>query len=117
MFEGASLFNNDLSSWVSSLGPTSSPTVTFIPIEGSTCSDTCGSKRELVNNNNIQGKILKYMDEGNMKNIYCLDTSKMTNMNWLLNGYYNTIFQSFNTDLSCWNESSVTSMDVSTWSL
>jgi len=58
MFEGASLFNNDLSSWVSSLGPTSSPTVTFIPIEGSTCSDTCGSKRELVNNNNIQVHVL-----------------------------------------------------------
>ena len=113
MFEGASSFNNDLSSWDVNRGPTSSPTVTFLPIEGSTCSDTCGSKRELMNNNNIKDHILKYIDEGKMKNVHCLNTSKVTNMNYLLNGYYNSIFQSFNTDLSCWDTSSVTIMEVS----
>ena len=49
-----------------------------------------------------------------MKEIDCLDTSKITNMNYLLNGYNDNRFRSFNTDLSCWDVSSVTSMDVST---
>ena len=53
-----------------SRGPTSSPTVTFLPIEGSTCSDTCGSERELVNNDNIQERILNYYVEGKMKKIH-----------------------------------------------
>jgi len=100
-----------------SRGPTSSPTVTFLPIEGSTCSDTCGSERELVNNDNIQERILEYSDEGKMKKIHCLDTSKITNMDYVLSGSYNTRFQSFSTDLSCWDVSSVTAMTVSTWSL
>merc|ERR1712238_498117 len=39
-------------------------------------------------------------------------TSKVTNMNSLVSGYSNTMFQSFNTDLSCWDVSSVTDM---TW--
>ena len=101
-----------------SSSPTSSPTITFLPIEGSTCSDTCGSERELMNNNNIQKRILEYIDEGKMKNIHCLDTSKITNMNYLLSGNSNyggdVRFQSFNNDLSCWNVSSVTNMRVST---
>ena len=70
-----------------SRGPTSSPTVTFLPIEGSTCSDTCGSERELMSNNNIKEKLLNYYDEGKMKKIHCLDTSKITNMNFLLNDF------------------------------
>ena len=53
-----------------------------------------------------------------MKKIYCLDTSKISNMASLLNGDKysggDTIFQSFNIDLSCWNVSSVTDMAVST---
>ena len=136
-----------LSSTVSR-GPTSSPTVTFLPIEGSTCSDTCGSERELVDNNHIKDKILQYIDEGKMKKIHCLDTSKITNMKYLLNTnngdndtyyggddtyyggndayyggddtyyggddtYYGGKFESFNTDINCWDVSSVTSMFVS----
>ena len=53
-----------------------------------------------------------------MKKIHCLDTSKITNMNKLLDGEYlyggDVRFQSFNNDLSCWNVSSVTNMNVST---
>ena len=97
-----------------SRGPTSSPTVTFLPIEGSTCSDTCGSERELVDNYNIQERILEYSDEGKKKNIHCLDTSKITNMNSLLSGSVDIRFRSFNVDLSCWDVSSVKKMDVST---
>ena len=71
-----------------------------------------------MNSNNIQKRILEYIDEGKMKNIHCLDTSKITNMDSLLSGNSNyggdVRFQSFNNDLSCWNVSSVTSMDVST---
>ena len=59
-----------------SQGPTvsptvsSSPTVTFLPIEGSSCSDTCGSERELMNNNNkIQKQIVKYIKESDSKNL------------------------------------------------
>merc|ERR1712238_583814 len=63
---------------------TSPPTVTFLPIEGSTCSDTCGAERELVNNDNIQERILEYYDEGKMKKIHCLNTSNITKMNYLL---------------------------------
>ena len=89
--------------------PILSPSLSF-----STCSDTCGSERELVDNNNIKGQIVKYIDEGKMKNIDCLDTSNITNMNYLLYGYSDNRFRSFNEDLSCWDVSSVTSMDVST---
>merc|ERR1712161_50189 len=98
-----------------SRGPTSSPTVTFLPIEGSTCSDTCGAERELVNNKNIQERILEYYDEGKMKKIHCLNTSNITKMNYLLSSYDNfggdVRFRFFNTDLSCWNVSSVTRME------
>jgi len=98
-----------------SRGPTSSPTVTFLPIEGSTCSDTCGAERELVNNDNIQERILEYSDEGKMKKIHCLNTSNITKMNYLLSSYDNfggdVRFRFFNTDLSCWNVSSVTRME------
>merc|ERR1712161_151198 len=98
-----------------SRGPTSSPTVTFLPIEGSTCSDTCGAERELVNNDNIQERILEYYDEGKMKKIHCLNTSNITKMNYLLSSYDNfggdVRFRFFNTDLSCWNVSSVTRME------
>merc|ERR1712238_426310 len=77
---------------------------------GSTCSDTCGSERELVNNDNIQERILEYSDEGKMKKIHCLNTSKITKMNYLLSYYGDIRFQSFNADLSCWDVSSVTDM-------
>ena len=97
-----------------SSSPTLSSTVTFPPIEGSRCSDTCGSERELVDNSNMKGQIIKYIDVGKMKEIDCLDTSKITNMNYLLNGYSDNRFRSFNTDLSCRVVSSVTSMNVST---
>merc|ERR1712161_173823 len=40
-----------------SRGPTSSPIVTFLPIEGSTCSDTCGAKRKLVKNYNVKERV------------------------------------------------------------
>ena len=96
--------------------PTSSPIVT-LPIEGSTCFDTCGSERELVNNDNVKGQLLKYNEEGKKKKIHCLDTSNITNMKYLLSGDENNgdaIFQSFNMDLNCWDVSSVTSMHVST---
>ena len=98
-----------------SRGPTLSPTDIFLPVEGSTCSDTCGPERELVDNNNIKGQILKNIDVGKMKNIHCLDTSKITNMNSLFIGdtFFYMRFRSFNTDLSCWDVSSVTSMIVS----
>jgi len=96
-----------------SLVPTSPPTITFLSIEGSTCSDTCGAERELVMNSNVKGQVLKYFNEGKMKKIHCLDTSKITNMDNLLSGYYNNRFQSFSTDLSCWDVSSVTDMTVS----
>ena len=72
-----------------------SPIVTFLPIEGLTCSDTCGSERELVDNDNIKDQILKYINIGKMKYIHCLNTTKITNMNNLLIDY-----QSFNTYLS-----------------
>ena len=70
-----------------------------------------------MNNNNIQERILEYNDKGKMKDIHCLDTSKITDMNYLLKGnsnYGDIRFRSFNTDLSCWNVSSVTNMYVST---
>ena len=67
-----------------------------------------------MNNNNILEKILHYYDEGKMKNIHCLNTSKITNMNGLLSSDSDYGFRSFNTDLSCWDVSSVTNMSVST---
>ena len=39
-----------------------------------------------MDNNNIKGQILKNIDVGKMKNIHCLDTSKITNMNSLFIG-------------------------------
>jgi len=110
------------------LDSTTSP-VTFLSTEGSTCSDTCGAERELVNNDNIQERILNYSNEGQKKKIRCLDTSKITNMDFLFSGesYYGFTSKDFNVDLSCWDVSSVTSMvrmfreatvfnnDLSTW--
>ena len=101
---------------VSLVPTTSPPNITFLSIEGSTCSDTCGAERELVMNSNVKERILEYSDEGKKKKIHCLDTSKITNMERLLSGnsYYSDVkFQSFNNDLSCWDVSSVTSMRVS----
>merc|ERR1712238_343814 len=79
----------------------------------------------------IQERILEYYDEGKMKKIHCLNTSNITKMNYLLSSYDNfggdVRFRFFNTDLSCWNVSSVTRMaemfysassfnnDVSSW--
>ena len=97
---------------VSLVPTTSPPTITFLSIEGSTCSDTCGTERELVNNDNVKERILKYINEGQKKKNHCLNTSKITNMDRLL--YDTSQFQSFSTDLSCWDVSSVTSMSVST---
>ena len=71
-------------------------------------------------NSNVNERVLKYFNEGKMKKIHCLDTSKITKMEHLLSGnwlYSDVRFKSFNTDLSCWNVSSVTNMDVSTCSL
>ena len=92
-----------------SLVPTSPPTITFLSTEGSTCSDTCGAERELVNNDNVKEHILKYSNEGQKNKIRCLDTSKITNMDELLK----LVRSDFNADLSCWDVSSVTSMSVS----
>ena len=72
------------------------------------------------NNNKIQKQIVKYIKKGKMKKIHCLNTSKITNMDNLLSGdgnYGDKRFRSFNTDLSCWDVSSVTNMEVSTRSL
>ena len=81
-------------------------------IEGSTCTDYCGSSgREKVNGDNIQNVVKKYLDEGDEKSINCLDTSTVTDMNRLLSGYGDERFRSFNTDLSCWDVSKVTDMD------
>merc|ERR1719162_590078 len=63
-----------------------------------------------MNNTNIQENLSKYIAVGKLKNIHCLNTSKITNMNSLVSGYSYPMFQSFNTDLSCWDVSSVTSM-------
>jgi len=102
---------------VSLVPTTSPPTITFLSIEGSTCSDTCGAERELVMNSNVKERVLKYFNEGKMKKIHCLDTSKITNMDNLLSGNINNgdvRLKSFSTDLSCWDVSSVTNMYVST---
>ena len=84
--------------------------------EGTLCSDTCGAERELVNDDNVRERILKYSNEGytfiQKKKIHCLDTSKITKMDYVLAG--DSQFQSISTDLSCWDVSSVTSMSVST---
>ena len=106
--------------------------INFFPqIEGSTCYEACGSKRKIVNDTNIKEQVLKYIDNGKEKEIKCLETSDITNMDELLNGYSDDggdeRFQSFNMDLSCWNVSKVTNMgrmfesafefnnDVSSW--
>ena len=84
-------------------------------IEGSTCTDYCGSSgREKVNGDNIQNVVKKYIDKGDEKSITCLDTSTVTSMISLFNGNEyqggDERFQSFNTDLSCWDVSKVTDM-------
>ena len=70
--------------------------------------------KEKVNGDNIQNVVKWYIDKGDEKAINCLDTSTITNMNTLLSGdqYYggDERFQSFNTDLSCWDVSKVTDM-------
>merc|ERR1719491_1133002 len=91
------------------------PFIVISQIEGRPmCSDYCGSEREKVDDNNIQEKVLKYIDQGEEKAIKCLDTSNITNMYGLLSGYKNTggdeRFKSFNADLSCWDVSKVTNM-------
>ena len=83
---------------------------TVSQIEGLTCIDYCGSGREKVNGDNIQDVVKKYIDKGDEKAINCLDTSIITDMNKLLS-FGDKRFQSFNTDLSCWDVSKVTDMD------
>ena len=78
---------------------------TVIQIEGLTCIDYCGSGREIVNGDNIQNVVKKYIEKGDEQSITCLDTSIITNIATLLSG-----FKSFNTDLSCWDVSKVTDM-------
>merc|ERR1719491_906507 len=91
------------------------PFIVISQIEGRPmCSDYCGSEREKVDDNNIQEKVLKYIDQGEEKAIKCLDTSNITNMQGLLSGSIyvggDERFRSFNTDLSCWDVSKVADM-------
>ena len=97
--------------------PTGSPTrsLTANPtgrqIEGSTCTDYCGSGREIVEGDNIKDVVKKYFEKGDEKSITCLDTSTITDMTWVLSGNGDERFQSsFNTNLSCWDVSKVTDM-------
>ena len=91
------------------------PFIIISQIEGSTCNEYCGSERETVNDTDIKEKVLKYIDQGEEKAIKCLDTSNITNMYSLLNGNPSyggdERFQSFNTDLNCWDVSKVTDMN------
>ena len=79
---------------------------TLSQIEGLTCIDQCSSGREKVNDDNIKDMVIMYIDQGDERVIECLDTSIITDMSYLLS----STFQSFNTDLSCWDVSKVTNM-------
>ena len=79
-------------------------------ITNSSCDDLCGSDRVVVNDDNIKDKVVNTIGTGQ---INCFDTSKVTNMESMFDGWYNDIFEDFNEDISCWDTSGVTTMSVS----
>ena len=74
------------------------------------CKGICDSQPIYVTNDNIKKTIKERIN--NIRNdpnfFHCLDTSNLTNMDDLF-----LKEESFNEDISCWEVSSVTSMDVS----
>ena len=84
----------------------------IFPIVQSSCDDICGSDIIVVDNSNIREivGILFLVKQGQAFN--CFDTSKVTDMSSLFGVNYHDKLEFFNEDISCWDTSSVTTMEV-----
>ena len=85
----------------------------LLSIAHSSCDDLCGLDRIVVDDDNVLEKVVENFSNGQGQKINCFDTTKVTDMNSLFNGYNNEIFKDFNKDISCWDTSDVTNMSVS----
>ena len=87
----------------------------LLSIAHSSCDDLCGLDidRIIVDDENVLEKVKKKFSKGKGTMINCFDTTKVTDMENLFNGYNNEIFKDFNEDISCWDTSGVTNMNVS----
>ena len=74
------------------------------------CEKLCASKVIKVDNTTIKNIVTDAIDKGEVNTLRCLDTSTVDNMEKL---FYHK--KSFNADLSCWNVSAVTNMNVGLW--
>ena len=74
------------------------------------CEELCASKVIKVDNTDIRNIVTDAIDKGEVNTLRCLDTSTVDKMEYLF--YKKT---SFNADLSCWNVSAVTNMEVGLW--
>ena len=84
----------------------------LLSIAHSSCDDLCGLDRIVVDDDNVLEKVVENFSNGQGQKINCFDTTKVTDMNSLFNGYNNEIFEDFNEDISCWDTSSVIDMQV-----
>ena len=84
----------------------------LLSIAHSPCDDLCGLDRIVVDDDNVLEKVVESFSNGQGQKINCFDTTKVTDMNSLFNGYNNEIFEDFNEDISCWDTSSVIDMQV-----
>ena len=85
----------------------------LLSIAHSSCDDLCGLDRIVVDDDNVLEKVVENFNNGQGQKINCFDTTKVTDMKSLFNGYNNEIFKDFNKDISCWDTSDVTNMSVS----
>jgi len=85
----------------------------LLSIAHSSCDDLCGLDRIVVDDDNVLEKVVENFSNGQGQKINCFDTTKVTDMNSLFNGYNNEIFEDFNEDISCWDTSGVIDMGVS----
>jgi len=100
----------------------------LLSIAHSSCDDICGLDRIVVDDDNLEEKLVNKFRKGQGHKINCFDTTKVTVMSYLFHNDYNgEIFKDFNEDISCWDTSSVTNMramfykassfnrDISSW--
>ena len=85
----------------------------LLSIAHSSCDDLCGVERIVVDDEIFFEKVVDNISIGQGHMINCFNTKKVTDMNDLFNRYNNEIFKDFNEDISCWDTSGVTNMNVS----
>ena len=85
----------------------------IFPIAQSSCDDICGSDIIVVDNSKIREKVRNLFREKQGQAFNCFDTSKVTDMYSLFGVNYYDNLEYFNEDMSCWDPSTVTTMEVS----